>query len=77
MPGPMPFIDLPARSLLVFYCFPILFFHSMGWYCGARVFGLTGCQSLSPSLALPTFLNNNNNNNYILDESSPHVETAL
>ena len=24
------------------YCFPFLF-HSMGWYCVARVFGLIGC----------------------------------
>ena len=33
----------------------------MGWYCGAGVFGLIGCISLSLSLALPTFFNNNNN----------------
>ena len=36
---------------------------SIGWYCGAGVFGLIGCISLSPSLALLTFFNNNNNNN--------------
>ena len=28
---------------LVSYCFPFIFFHSMGWYCGAGVFGLIGC----------------------------------
>ena len=33
----------------------------IGWYCGAGVFGLIGCISLSPSLALLTFLNNYNN----------------
>ena len=43
--------------------FPFLFFLSIGWYCGAGVFGLIGCTSLSLSLALPTFFNNNNNNN--------------
>ena len=32
-----------ARSLFVSCCSPILFFHSMGWYCGAGVFGLIGC----------------------------------
>ena len=34
---------------------------SIGWYYGAGVFGLIGCISLSPSLALLTFFNNNNN----------------
>ena len=34
---------------------------SIGWYCGAGVFGLIGCISLSYSLALLTFFNNNNN----------------
>ena len=34
----------------------------MGWYCGAGVFGLIGCISLCPSLALLTFFNNNDNN---------------
>ena len=50
--GPMPFYwpscSLPFSLLLI-----SLFFHSMGWYCGAGVFGLIGCQSLSPGLALP------------------------
>ena len=36
------------------------FFLSIGCYCGAGVSGLIGCISLSPSLALLTFLNNNN-----------------
>ena len=36
---------------------------SIGWYCGAGVFGLIGWQSPSPGLALPIFFNNNNNNN--------------
>ena len=34
------FIGLATRSLLVCCCFPFLFFHSMGWYFGAGVFGL-------------------------------------
>ena len=34
-----------------------LFNLSIGWYCGARVFGLIGCKLFSPSLALPTFNN--------------------
>ena len=37
------FIGLAARSLFVSYCFPFLFFHSMGWCCGVGVFGLIGC----------------------------------
>ena len=48
---------------LLYTLFPFLFFLSMGWYCGAGVFGLIGCIPLSLSLALPTFFNNNNNNN--------------
>ena len=36
---------------------------SIGWYCGAGVFRLIGCKSLSHILALQTFWNNNNNNN--------------
>ena len=42
-PGSMPFIGLVARSLFVSWYFPFLFFHSMGWYCGAGVFRLIGC----------------------------------
>ena len=41
--------------------FPFLFFLSIGWYCEAGVFGLIGCISLSPSLALLPFFNSNNN----------------
>ena len=43
--------------------FPFLFFLSIGWYCGAGVFGLIGCISLSLNLSLPTFFNNNSNSN--------------
>ena len=39
---------------IVFYSFSFLFFLSIGWYCGAGVFGLRGCISLSLSCALPT-----------------------
>ena len=38
---------------------PFLFFLSIYWYCGVGVFGLIGCKSLSPCLALPTSFNNN------------------
>ena len=41
--GKFFFIGQSARSLFVSPCFPFLFFHSMGWYCGAGVFGLMGC----------------------------------
>ena len=59
----MPFC-WPSYSLLffVFNYFPFLFFSSIGWQCGAGVFELIGCQSPSPGLALPIFINNNNNN---------------
>ena len=50
------FIGLASLSNFVSSCFSFLFFHSMGWYCVAGVFGLIGCWPLSPSLALPTFL---------------------
>ena len=42
--------------------FPFLFFLSISCYCGAGVFGLIGCISLSLSIAMPTSFNNNNNN---------------
>ena len=45
--------------IIVFY-FSFLFLLSIGRYCGAGVFGLIGCISLSFSLALPTIFNNNN-----------------
>ena len=41
--GQYLFTGLAAHSLFVSYCFPFLFFYSMGWYCGAGVFGLIGC----------------------------------
>ena len=41
--GQCLFIGLAARSLFVSYCFPFLFFHSMGWCCGVGGFGLIGC----------------------------------
>ena len=50
-----------ARLIFISCCFPFRFCHSIGWYCGVGVFGLIGCLSLTPSLALPTFFNNNNN----------------
>ena len=45
-----------ARSRFVYFCFPFLLFHSMGWCREAGVFGLIRCSSLCPSLALTTFL---------------------
>ena len=62
--GTMLFIGLscsiPTR---VFYYFSIsLLSVYLGWYCGAGVFGLIKCISLSVSLALPTSFNNNNKN---------------
>ena len=60
--GPMLLYCPKPIKTIVFYSFPFLFFLSISWYCGAGVFGLIGCTSLSLSLALPTFFNNNNNN---------------
>ena len=60
------FNDLSCSLLFLFYCFHFLFFISIVWYCGAGVFGLIGCKLLSPSVALPTFINTNDNNNYFL-----------
>ena len=37
------FIGVAASFLFVSCCFPFIFFHSMGWYCGSGVFGLIGC----------------------------------
>ena len=53
-----PKLLYPYYSLL-----PVLFFLSIGWYCGAGVFQMIGCISLTLSLALPTIFNYNNNNN--------------
>ena len=71
-----PKLLYPYYSLLLF-----LFFLSLGWYCGAGVFRLIWCISLSPSLALPTFFNNNNNNNiskiggatFSVDPQNPYI----
>ena len=64
--GPMllywPKLHYPYYSLLLFFPFSSSCLYSIGWYCGAGVFGLIGCISLSLSLALLTFFNNNNNN---------------
>ena len=49
------FISLSNSFHFVFYCFPFLFIFSLAWYCGTGLFGQMGCQSLSPSPALPTF----------------------
>ena len=49
--------------IVVFFYFSLYFFLSIGWYCGAGVFDLIGCISLSLSLALPTSFNDDNNNN--------------
>ena len=57
------FVGLVALSFFVFDYFPFLFISTIGGLCGAGIFGLMGCQSPSPSLALPIFFNNNNNNN--------------
>ena len=46
-----------AFSPFVFFYFTFLFSLSIGWYCGAGVFGLIGRKSLSLSLALPTTFN--------------------
>ena len=41
-----PMLLYPYYSLLLFFPFSI-FFLSIGWYCGAGVFGLIGCSSIS------------------------------
>ena len=61
----------------VFYCFPFLFFLSVGCYCLAGVFGLIWCQSLCSGATSPTFLNNNNNNNNSNNNSGNGWETAV
>ena len=37
---PMPFYWSICYSSFVTYCLAFLFFHSLGWYCGAWVIGL-------------------------------------
>ena len=45
----------------IFYCCSFLSSISIGWYCGARAFGLKWCQSLfTGSIALLPFFNNDN-----------------
>ena len=63
--GPMLYY-WPNYPFLPSTILPFLFLLSIGWYCGAGVFGLIGCRSLSPSLALPTSFNNHNNNKVAL-----------
>ena len=58
-----------GRWLFVSYCLIFHFILSLVWYCGAGVFEMIGCQSLSTGLALPTFLNNVKNTYYLLDET--------
>ena len=55
------FIGLSCTIHCCLIIFPVLFFPSTGWYCWAGFFGLIGCRSLSPSLALLTSFNNNDN----------------
>ena len=55
-----PKLLYPYCSLLLSFSFSFSVY-CIGWYCGAGVFGLIGCISLSPSLVLLTFFNNNNN----------------
>ena len=57
----LPKLLYPYHSLLPFFSFSV--FLSIGWYCGAGVFGLIGCISLSLCLVLTTLLCNNDNNN--------------
>ena len=59
----MPFCWPSCSLLFCLQLFSLSLFFSIGWLSGARVFGLNGCQSPSPGLALPIFFNNNKNNN--------------
>ena len=61
-----------AHSIFHFYWFPFLFFISVGEYCGAGVFGLIVCNSLSPSLALPTFFNNDDKDDDTINNNIKH-----
>ena len=61
-----PKLLYPHYNLILFFFF--LFFLSIGRYCGAGVFGLIGCISLSISLALPTFFTTKNNNQREINE---------
>ena len=57
-----PMLFYWPKMLLPFYNLLLFFPSLLSVYCGAGVFGLIGCISLSLRLALPTFFNNNNNN---------------
>ena len=70
--GPMPFYWPSCLVHFVFYCFSFLFFPSIGWYCGAGVFGLIGRLLLSPSPSSPPFFNNTIN--YYYFKSYPSIE---
>ena len=61
-----PKLLYPYYNLLHF--FPFHFFLSIGWCCGAGVYGLIGCISLSLSLPLTTYFNNNN---FFLNRTGP------
>ena len=41
--GPMAFYWSSCSLKFCLLLFSIIFFHSMGWYCGAGVFGQIGC----------------------------------
>ena len=71
--GPILFLlaEAALSLLLSSVIFSILFFLSIGWYCGAGVFFLKGCISLSLNQALPTSFNNNNNNNRYTNRDPP------
>ena len=50
--GPMLFIGKSCSiPTIVFYYFPFIFFLSIGWYCGAGVFGLIGITLSQPCTA--------------------------
>ena len=66
------FIGLSCSIPFVVNYFSIIFFLSICWYCGAMVFGLTGCRSLSPCLAQTTSFNNKKSFKFC-----PHTDTLL
>ena len=69
------FIGLSCSfSTILFYSLSLSFFLSIGWNFGAGVFGLIGCTSLSPSLALQTFFNNNNRKSEQSDIDDSYVK---
>ena len=58
-PVPMLLIGLSCSIPTIVFCyFSLSLLSDIGWYCGAGVFGLIRCISLSLSLALPTFFLN-------------------